>query len=186
MPLVLKMASPQQRSWCVLQLAKKESVTAVQRAFRTQLYMEPPSRESICAWHKKFEHKGCIYKNKSPGRSSVSDATVDRVRASFQRSPGLTPCDFFLWGYTKGKVFVLPLPRSLPDSRQRITTAISSITRDTAQSLGRVGLSSRHLPCDSRSTYRISVRCIQNFVSFSIEWYRYEVLSTPHLFSVSF
>jgi hypothetical protein len=28
------MATPQQRSWCVLQLAKKESVTAVQRMSR--------------------------------------------------------------------------------------------------------------------------------------------------------
>jgi hypothetical protein len=47
MPLVLKMATPKQRSWCVLQLAKKESVTAVQRAFRTQFHMEPPSRVTI-------------------------------------------------------------------------------------------------------------------------------------------
>jgi hypothetical protein len=38
---------PQQRSWCVLQLAKKESVTAVQRAFPTQFHMEQPSRVSI-------------------------------------------------------------------------------------------------------------------------------------------
>jgi hypothetical protein len=87
MPLVLKMATPQQRSWCVLQLAKKESVTAVQRAFRTQFYMELPSRVSVNAWYKKIEQKGCICKNKSPGRPSVSDATVDRVRACFQRSP---------------------------------------------------------------------------------------------------
>jgi hypothetical protein len=56
----------------------------------------------------------------------------------------------------------------------------------TAQSLGRVGLSSQHLPCDSPSTYRVSVRCVQNFESFSIDWCRCEVLSTPHLFSVSF
>jgi hypothetical protein len=58
MPLVLKMATLQQRSWYVLQLAKKESVTAVQRAFRTQFRMEPPSRVSIYAWYKKFEQKG--------------------------------------------------------------------------------------------------------------------------------
>jgi hypothetical protein len=87
MPLVLKMATPQQRSWCVLQLAKKESVTAVQRAFRSQFHTEPPSRVSIYAWYKKFEHKGCICKDKSPGRPSVSDEAVDRVRACFQRSP---------------------------------------------------------------------------------------------------
>jgi hypothetical protein len=50
MPLILKMATPQQRSWCVLLLANKESVTAVQRAFRTQFHMKPPSRVSIYAW----------------------------------------------------------------------------------------------------------------------------------------
>jgi hypothetical protein len=87
MPLVLKMATPQHGSWCVLQLAKKESVTAMQRAFRVQFHMEPPSRVSIYAWYKKFEHKMWICKNKRPGRPSVSDATVDRVRACFQCSP---------------------------------------------------------------------------------------------------
>jgi hypothetical protein len=122
MPLVLKMVTPQQRSSCVLQLAKKESVTAVQRAFRTQFHMESPSRVSIFARYNKFEQKRCICKNKG----------------------------------------------------------------HSAQSLGRAGLSSRHLPCDSRSTYRVSVRCVQNFESFSIDWCRCEVLSTPHLFSVSF
>jgi hypothetical protein len=49
--------------------------------------MEPHSRVSIYAWYKKFEQEGCICKDKSPGRPSVSDATVDRVRACFQRSP---------------------------------------------------------------------------------------------------
>jgi hypothetical protein len=124
MSLVLKMATPQQRSWWVLQLAKKDYVTVVQCAFRTQFHMEPPSRVSIYTWYKKFEQKGCICKNKSPDWSSVSDATVDH------------------------------------------------------------GLSSWHLPCDS--TYWVSVRCVQNFESFSIDWCMCEVLSTLHLFSVSF
>ena len=35
------------------------------------------------------------------------------------RSPDLTPCDFFLWGYLKDKVFVTP-PRNLQDLQQRI------------------------------------------------------------------
>jgi hypothetical protein len=47
------------------------------------------------------------------------------------KSPDLTTCDFFLWGYIKDKVFVPPLQRSLPELRPRITTAIASITRDT-------------------------------------------------------
>jgi hypothetical protein len=36
---------------CVVQLAKKESVTAVQHAFRTQFHMEPPSWVSIYVNH---------------------------------------------------------------------------------------------------------------------------------------
>lgn len=41
-------ATPQQRSWCILLLAKEESVTALQRTFRTQF-------QRYCAWYKKFE-----------------------------------------------------------------------------------------------------------------------------------
>jgi len=74
MPLVLKMGTSQQRSWRVLQLVKKESVTAVQRAFRTQFHMELPSRVHSYAWYKKFEQKGCICKVTGSGRSSVCDA----------------------------------------------------------------------------------------------------------------
>jgi hypothetical protein len=112
MQLILKMATPQQRSWCVLQSAKKETVTAVQRVFRTQFYMEPPSRVSIYAWYKAANH-------------------------NFH--------SFLHYGHC-------------------------------AQSSGRAGLSSRHLPCDSRSTYRVSARYVQNFESFSINWCRCEFL----------
>jgi hypothetical protein len=141
MPLVFEMTTPQQRSWCVLQLAKKEYVTAVQRAFRTQFHMEPPSRVS---------------------RLFVVAATHDLhptqpTKIIAPRSPDLTPCDF-LWGYIKDKVFAPSLPQSLPELRQRITSAIASITRDTAQSLGQVELSSRHLPCDSRSLCEVCTK----------------------------
>jgi hypothetical protein len=47
MPIRLKMATPQQWSLCVLQLAKEESVTVVQSAFRTQFHMELPSQVPI-------------------------------------------------------------------------------------------------------------------------------------------
>jgi hypothetical protein len=30
------------------------------------------------------------------------------------QSPELTPCDFFLWGYVKDRVYVPPMPRDLP------------------------------------------------------------------------
>ena len=41
------------------------------------------------------------------------------------RSPDLTPCDFFLWGYIKSKVFVNP-PQTIHDLRQNLMLCNSS------------------------------------------------------------
>jgi hypothetical protein len=93
MPLVLKMATPQQKSWCVSQLAKKESVTAMQRAFCTKFHMKPRSRVSqlfvVAATH------------------DLLPTQLTKINAP--TLPDLTLCDFFLWGYIKDKVFVPPL-----------------------------------------------------------------------------
>jgi hypothetical protein len=45
------------------------------------------------------------------------------------RSPDLTPCDFFLWGYVKSRVYVSP-PASVDDLRQRIIREIAHVKRD--------------------------------------------------------
>ena len=45
------------------------------------------------------------------------------------RSPDLTPCDYFLWGFLKGKVFVTP-PRDLGDLRARIVEAVDALRQD--------------------------------------------------------
>jgi hypothetical protein len=74
------------------------------------------------------------------------------------------------WDYIQDEVFVPPLPQFLPELRQGITTAIVHITRETAQSEERLILSSRHLPCDSRHACRVSVSCVQNSESFSVDW----------------
>ena len=42
----------------------------------------------------------------------------------------LTPCDYFLWGYVKNKVFVPPQLMSIPDLKNRITAAVETITPD--------------------------------------------------------
>jgi len=42
------------------------------------------------------------------------------------RSPDLSPCDVFLWGYLKEKVFKR-CPRSLEDLKERIQQEIDSI-----------------------------------------------------------
>lgn len=46
------------------------------------------------------------------------------------RSPDLTPCDFFLWGYIKDYVFS-ELPNTIPELKTKIRAAISTITEDT-------------------------------------------------------
>jgi hypothetical protein len=46
------------------------------------------------------------------------------------RSPDITPCDFFLWGFVKEAVYVLPLATTLDDLKNRITAAVNSVTQD--------------------------------------------------------
>jgi hypothetical protein len=46
------------------------------------------------------------------------------------QSPDLTICDFFLRGYVKDKVFVPPVPVTLDDLKQRITTATAGVDAD--------------------------------------------------------
>ena len=46
------------------------------------------------------------------------------------RSPDLTQCDLFLWGFVKDSVNVPPLPMSLNELVDRITHALQTITAD--------------------------------------------------------
>jgi hypothetical protein len=50
------------------------------------------------------------------------------------------PCDFFLWGYIKDKVFVPPLPVNVNDLKQRITTAVASVDEDMLRCVWYFGL----------------------------------------------
>jgi hypothetical protein len=43
----------------------------------------------------------------------------------------MTPCDFFLWGHVKERVYVPPLPTDLDELRNRIMAAVNSVTEDT-------------------------------------------------------
>jgi hypothetical protein len=205
------MATLQQRSWSVLQLVKKESVTAVQRAFRTQFHMELPSQVSIYAWYKKFEQKGCICKGTGSGRPCVCDATVDRVRKPKKQHAesvattnnrlhqGLTPAWLFGTTWTRiltgdGSVVKEPMTSYRADGRLDRQTSLrvgvhkrqsvrpypvsisaeveaanhnchSYFTRNTRHKVwDELDHRLWHLPCNSRSIYRVSVRCIQNFV----------------------
>jgi hypothetical protein len=44
------------------------------------------------------------------------------------RSSDLTPLDFFLWGFGKDRMFVLPLPVNVAEPRTRITAAVAEVT----------------------------------------------------------
>lgn len=46
------------------------------------------------------------------------------------RSPDITPCDFFLWGYVKDRVYVPPLARDIEELKTRITDAVATVQED--------------------------------------------------------
>jgi len=50
-------------------------------------------------------------------------------------SPVATSCDFFVWGYFKDQVYVLPLPASITELKVGIRTAIETITADMLQTV---------------------------------------------------
>ncbi|GBN08000.1 hypothetical protein AVEN_36565-1 [Araneus ventricosus] len=43
------------------------------------------------------------------------------------KSPDLTPCDFFLWGYVMDKVYVPSMPTTLQALQERISAAVTDI-----------------------------------------------------------
>jgi hypothetical protein len=47
------------------------------------------------------------------------------------RSPDLTPCDFFLWGYLKDKVFSTP-PQNINELRQKIVREFDALREQPA------------------------------------------------------
>ena len=51
------------------------------------------------------------------------------------RSTDMTPCDFFLLGYVKERVYAPPLPADLDELTNRITAAVKSVTEDTLRSV---------------------------------------------------
>ncbi|PNF28323.1 hypothetical protein B7P43_G03472, partial [Cryptotermes secundus] len=51
------------------------------------------------------------------------------------RSPDLTPCDFYLWGYIKDRLYITPLARTLVELRERIDAAVMTIDRMMLQNV---------------------------------------------------
>jgi len=65
-----------ERAFCVLELAKTNSVTLVQRHFRRRYGKPPPTRQSIYDWSKKFQETGCLYIT-----TSVASVDEDMLRS---------------------------------------------------------------------------------------------------------
>ena len=48
-------------------------------------------------------------------------------------SDNQSPCDFFWRGYVKGLVYVPPLPTNIVELKQRISSALETVTKDMLQ-----------------------------------------------------
>ena len=74
--------------------------------------------------------RACLNENLSKrriGRAGGGDGVLLKWPP---RSPDLTLSNFFLWGYEKGLVYVLPLPANLVELKQKITSALETVTED--------------------------------------------------------
>lgn len=69
--------------------------------------------DALCPFHLEV---WCYLNDTIPGRWIGRGGEQDLVHHLWPpRSPDLTPCDFYLWGYIKEKVFVPPMPAALID-----------------------------------------------------------------------
>ena len=64
-----------------------------------------------------------------PAASTIFSMVSGEASGSPPRSPDLTPCDFFLRGYIKSKVYATP-PNSMNDLRQRIIEVADAIKQN--------------------------------------------------------
>ena len=84
---VCKMASQQEKAFCVLRFEVSRSVITVQPEFRARFRKDAPCTNNITRWYRQFVQTGYLRKDKSPGRPRVSEDNIERVREVFLRSP---------------------------------------------------------------------------------------------------
>ncbi|GFU10114.1 DUF4817 domain-containing protein [Trichonephila clavipes] len=85
-----KMATSEQKAFCVLHFARTESAITVQRAFHIKFGCQPPKDNDIRRWHHQFETTDCLCKGKNTERPRHSEESVTRVRETFLRSPNIS------------------------------------------------------------------------------------------------
>jgi hypothetical protein len=82
----------------------------------------------------RFHCEVCRYRNETHPHRWIGRATATATDLSSgnwpPRSPDLTPCDFFLWGYVKCTAYRTSLPHDLQELRQRIITAVTATEED--------------------------------------------------------
>ena len=81
------LASIEEKVNCVLWLAELKSTVAVQKKFRIEYNKEPPHRNTIAKWMKKFKETGSVHDKPRSGRPCVSDESVASIENSFKASP---------------------------------------------------------------------------------------------------
>jgi len=70
------------------------------------------------------------------------------------RSPDLTPCDFFLWGFVQEAVYVPSLPTALDDLKKPYHNCGElSGARHSSSSVERILLPSRCYPCGQKGAH---------------------------------
>ncbi|PNF20044.1 hypothetical protein B7P43_G05812 [Cryptotermes secundus] len=78
------MSTPQEQVQCVLWPA--ESLTVVQRRFRTQYGRQRSTRKNVRFWNK-LRTAGSLLRVQSAGKTRTSEENINRIREIFQRSP---------------------------------------------------------------------------------------------------
>ena len=87
---------------------------------------------------------------KTQMKKSLGERSGDRGKMP-PRSPDLSPCDFFIWVFVKGLVFIPPLPANIEEMKQRITAALETVTKKHATaSLARARIPTRRVQSHRR------------------------------------
>ncbi|PSN47639.1 hypothetical protein C0J52_13281 [Blattella germanica] len=82
------MATTQQKSFCIRELAWCNSVITLQRRFRLRYQIDPSNGWNIRREYWQFVDRGCVVcKGKSLGRPRVSEVNIARIQIAFQCSP---------------------------------------------------------------------------------------------------
>lgn len=107
-------------------------LVSVPENFQTKFRKNPPHRNCIARWSRKFVTTGCLCAKKRSGRPHTTQCGV---LSCADRVDHQTSFNFFLVGFIKDRVYYPPIPQNLWGLRQRITEAVQSISQGTLQNV---------------------------------------------------